>query len=252
MMIETRSYEEVLPSEVKDHFSFYEVRNAARILANVAPEEWADIVGLLSSFRFDANMFLRSGGNNSKMAETLNNGFAELGWRECLYELDTKATIKFRHSKGDQPKTEDLGTSHTSSYWVDNRKGRVLLDVEWNAKDGNLDRDFAAYRAWHEMGFIDAAVLITKDREALLKCACELWARHLGLSYDVVYAATMKGQSSRTAEDKANAIPLDLKTTTTTNTKNAELRINLGEAGTCPILLVGISDRTWNGEEYKA
>ena len=251
MTIETHSYDEVLPAAVKDHFSFYEVRNAALILKSVAPDEWADIVQVLSGFRFDANTFLQSGGNNSKMAASLNDSFARLGWRECLYELETKATIKFRHAKGSQPAAEELGTNHTSSYWVDNRKGRVLLDVEWNAKDGNLDRDLAAYRAWHEMGFIDAAVLITKDREALLKCACELWSRYRRTSYEAVYAATMKGQSSRTSKDKINAIPLDLKTTTTTNMRNAELRINLGEAGTCPLLLVGISDKTWDGGEYQ-
>jgi len=37
----------------------------------------------------------------------------------------------------------------------------------WNAKDGNLDRDLSAYRAWHEAGVISAAVLITQDRVRL-------------------------------------------------------------------------------------
>ena len=64
-----------------------------------------------------------------------------------------------------------------ASYWVDNRKGRVLVDIEWNAKDGNLDRDLAAYRAWHEAGLIDAAMIITKHREDLLVKAIELWLR---------------------------------------------------------------------------
>ena len=32
-------------------------------------------------------------------------------------------------------------------YKVDNLKSRLALDVEWNAKDGNLDRDVGAYRA---------------------------------------------------------------------------------------------------------
>ncbi|MCB4825330.1 hypothetical protein LHA35_26810, partial [Roseicella sp. GB24] len=43
---------------------------------------------------------------------------------------------------------------------VDNFKGRVVLDVEWNAKDGNLDRDLASYRSWYEAGVISAGVII--------------------------------------------------------------------------------------------
>ena len=59
-------------------------------------------------------------------------------------------------------------------YLVDNYKGRVVLDVEWNAKDGNLDRDLASYRSWHEAGVISAGVIITKDRLSLLKSDCRI------------------------------------------------------------------------------
>ena len=47
------------------------------------------------------------------------------------------------------------------SYRIDNVKGRVALDVEWHAKDGNLDRDIAAYRALYEAGVVDGAVMVT-------------------------------------------------------------------------------------------
>ena len=47
-------------------------------------------------------------------------------------------------------------------YKVDNFKGRVALDLEWNAKDGNLDRDIGAYRALYDAGFIDVGVIVTR------------------------------------------------------------------------------------------
>lgn len=147
----------------------------------VSPEEWADITDVLGSFSFSANLLLRAGGNNSEMAETLNRALRERGWKECAYELETKGRITFRESGVPD---EDLGTMSEASYWVDNRKGRVLVDIEWNAKDGNLDRDLAAYRAWHEAGLIDAAMIITKHREDLLDKAIELWAPHLGATID--------------------------------------------------------------------
>lgn len=52
-------------------------------------------------------------------------------------------------------------------YKVDNMIGRVALDLEWNAKDGNLDRDLAAYRSLYDAGLIDAAVLVTRTSDDL-------------------------------------------------------------------------------------
>ena len=43
---------------------------------------------------------------------------------------------------------------------MDNVHGGVALDVEWNAKDGNLDRDLAAYRSLYDVGIISAGVMI--------------------------------------------------------------------------------------------
>ena len=56
-------------------------------------------------------------------------------------------------------------------YKVDNVKGRVALDVEWNAKDGNLDRDVGAYRALYDAGLIDGAVVLTRTHDDLRELA---------------------------------------------------------------------------------
>lgn len=108
---------------------------------------------------------------------------------------------------------ERLDEVYQEDYLVDNFKGRVALDVEWNAKDGNLDRDLSAYRAWHEAGVISAAVLITQDRVALKELAERSWGD---------YQATLP-------EDQRNPkLPIDLGTSTTTNLEKAALRVRCG------------------------
>lgn len=97
-------------------------------------------------------------------------------------------------------------------YKVDNLKARVALDVEWNAKDGNLDRDLGAYRALYESALIDAAVLITRTQEDL---------RQLAL--------TLNPNSTKFA------------TTTTTNLDKLRPRLTRGDAGGCPVLAVAIT-----------
>lgn len=247
----THSYDDtsVLSADIRSRYEFHEVRSACAVMQAVSPEEWADITEVLSGFSYSANLLLKAGGNNSAIAETLNSALRERGWRECAYHLETKGRITFRSAGVPD---EDLGTLNEASYWVDNRKGRILVDIEWNAKDGNLDRDLAAYRAWHEAGLIDAAMIITKHREDLFIQACALWAAHLGVSAHNVEKSTRVARKKKTDRDRELSLPLDLTTTTVTSLTKAIDRINRGEAGTCPVVAVGISGATWDGTPYAA
>ena len=109
-------------------------------------------------------------------------------------------------------------------YKVDNVKGRVALDVEWNAKDGNLDRDVGAYRALYDAGLIDGAVVLTRTHDDLRELARDL-ARAAGRSDEQVRSR--------------------LSTSTTTHLGKLESRMSRGDAGGCPLLAVAISRRCW-------
>jgi hypothetical protein len=109
-------------------------------------------------------------------------------------------------------------------YKVDNVKGRVALDVEWNAKDGNLDRDIGAYRTLYDAGLIDGAVMISRTHDDLRTLAVQL-AREARMS--LVEARKRLG------------------TTTTTNYDKLMPRITRGDVGGCPFLAIFICGRTW-------
>ena len=89
----------------------------------------------------------------------------------------------------------------------------MALDVEWNAKDGNLDRDVGAYRALYDAGIIDVGVIITRTHEEIRALAIRL--------------GRIKG----------------FNTTTTTNLMKLEPRMTRGSVGGCPLLAVAITDR---------
>lgn len=248
-MIQTASYDnpDIVPPSIRGRYSFFEVRNACGVLAAVARDEWTDIIEVLEGFSFSANLLLQQGGNNSAMAGRLNGELRARGWAECRYVVRREGRIDYRR-KG--PASETLPVAEIPSYWVDNRKGRVLVDVEWNAKDGNLDRDLAAYRAWYEDGLIDGAVIITKDRVPLLDLACSLWAEYLDVAYEDVYNATRRAAKKRTERERELALPLDLTTTTVTSLDQAQPRVDRGEAGTCPVAVIAVSERTWDRTPY--
>jgi hypothetical protein len=118
--------------------------------------------------------------------------------------------------------------SLSEGYKVDNVLDRVAMDLEWNAKDGNLDRDLAAYRSLYQAGLIDVAVLVTRTLDDLRN-----------LARRVRLAAGMN-------PDEAKKM---LNTTTTTNLSKLLPRMTRGDAGGCPVLAAAICERTWEGAE---
>jgi hypothetical protein len=234
-MFETTTYDDpvVLDPKIRARWSFLETSSASAVLRSVCPNEWKDITDVLRSFQLDPAQWLLAGGNRGKIAQGIDEMFSARGWREIRVDLSTQGILRDKTGKI----VERLPVIEQEGYLVDNFKGRVALDVEWNAKDGNLDRDLSAYRAWHEAGVIAGAVLITQDRGRLKELAGRLWAD---------YQATLPPHTPR-----AEKLPIDLRTSTTTNLEKVALRVRRGVMGTCPLLVVSAAPETWNGKPYR-
>lgn len=232
-MFETRTFDDpdILPPAARDHWDFMETNSAAAVIKAVCPDEWADIVDVLSTYRLDPQHWLRAGGNRGDIAEQIDEEFGARGWAETRLDLTTTGSLYNR----DGHKIGELPPVHQQGYLVDNFKNRIVLDVEWNAKDGNLDRDLASYRSWFEAGVISAGVIITKDRLPLLRLARRLWADY---------------QEGLSAEMRNPRLPIDLTTSTVTAFDKAQMRVRRGVMGTCPVLIVAANERTWNGRPY--
>jgi len=220
----TASYANVVPGDVLARYELRETRNAAAILAATNPSQFAELMEVLQEFVLLRSDLVNPGGNESKLAHRLNDAFRSRGWREG--RCDTRVTSALRimpyGQAGERSARVIESSVFSTGYKVDNVKDRVALDIEWNAKDGNLDRDIGAYRALYDTGIIDAAVIITRTQEDLRARAYEL-ALEDGLPPD---AAAKR-----------------LGTTTTTNLVKLEPRMTRGDTGGCPLLAVAISAR---------
>ncbi|MFT0532777.1 BglII/BstYI family type II restriction endonuclease [Castellaniella hirudinis] len=232
-MYETHTYNDntILPKSVRARWEWLETSSACAILKAVCPEEWTDIVHVLDTFELIPALWLKKGGNRGLVPQVLDDMFHKRGWKETRIDLETQGIL---YDKGGRERAR-LAPVHQEGYLVDNFKGRVVVDVEWNAKDGNIDRDLSAYRAWHEAGVISAAVLITQDRESLKALASSLWA---------AYQATLP------AHERDARLPIDLNTSTTTNLEKVQIRVRRAVMGTCPLLVVAANAATWNGRPY--
>lgn len=233
-MFLTESYANngVIPPEIRGKYQFLESGSAAAVLSVVSPEEWQDVLSALDEFELNPQTWLKAGGNRGDVAKELDGLFDKRGWTERRLDIETKGYLLDKKSDVKHV----FETQYQEGYLVDNFKGRVAVDVEWNAKDGNLDRDMTAYRTWHEAGVLSGAVIITKELEQQRRLRDEL----------------LGGWNSQAPDDeRVVKSPIDLSTTTTTTFEKAALRMKRGVNGTCPLLIVGVGRNAWNKQPYK-
>lgn len=232
-MFETQTFDDpsVLPISARAHWRFIETNSAAAVMKAVCPNEWADIVSVLITYRLNPSTWLRKGGNRGDIAKQIDQLFRDRGWREARLDLETRGVLYSKNSV----LIGNLPPIHQEGYLVDNFKGRVVVDVEWNAKDGNLDRDLASYRSWYEAGVISAGVIITKDRISLLELARRVWGEY---------------QNTLPENQRVEKLPVDLETATTTTYDKAVMRVRRGVMGTCPVLIVAATEDTWNNQPF--
>lgn len=224
----TDSHAGVLPPDVRERYAVREIRNAAAILRATSEDEFEEIVAVLRAFQLSTDDLVRAGGNESRIAGRLNDEFRFRGWREARVDTHVRSTLRIMPYRNAGEVRDSVRESEVfnEGYKVDNVKGRIALDVEWNAKDGNLDRDIAAYRSLYDAGIIDGAVLITRTQDDLRVLANDL---------------------AKQAGSEGSAMRPRLGTTTTTNLDKLTPRMTRGDSGGCPLLAVAISARCWQG-----
>jgi hypothetical protein len=223
----TNSHVECFPESTQERYEFYETRNASAILKATNPVRFEEIIEVLNGFSLWTSDLVVPGGNETKLAARLNAAFRRHGWREArVDQIIRLSLVKQPHRPAGETVPEVVDTEVESmGYKVDNFVDRVALDVEWNAKDGNLDRDLAAYRSLYDAGLIDGAVMITRTSDDLRKLATRL------------------GQESGLTLEKSKRI---LASTTTTNTGKLIPKLVRGDSGGCPILVIAICAETWD------
>lgn len=251
----TKSYERAIPEDIQSRYAFGEVRNAAAVLSTTAPELFLDILDVLRGFALTASDLLLPGGNESTVAKKVNRAFRERGWREA--RVDTAVTntlVIFPYKQAGEKKVERVVTEPLpfEGYKADWMRDRVAGDCEWNAKDGNLDRNMASYRALYEAGFIDVAVIITRTQDDLRVLEGDLISGLLAA--DRMVASSGLGVSPDVVDAVVKRIVKDEKsggsryaTSTTTNLPKLEHRLKRGDGGGCPVLAIAISKNTWDG-----
>src|SRR3972149_6789537 len=141
---------ELIPEFVRENYEIHEWKHACAILMNDFPDEWDDIVDVLTTFRLRKRDISTPGGRKYPIAEMIDNEFIKRGWREKSF--DTKVVI-------------DQNELESPTHKVDCYKNRIALEIEWNNKDPFFDRDLNDFRLLFELRAISVGVIITRCDE---------------------------------------------------------------------------------------
>lgn len=141
---------DLLPRAIRDNYECHEWKHACAILKEDFPEEWRDVIEVLTSFRLKKIWIEVGGGRKSRVASFFDGELYKRGWIEKQFE--TKISV-------------DAAVMESPTHKVDCFKNRVALEVEWNNKDPFYDRDLNNFRLLFDLRAVSMGIIITRTDE---------------------------------------------------------------------------------------
>lgn len=214
---------EFFSPQIDRKFEIYSYRNAAAILANGFPSQFANLLSALQRFEVHADLIRTPGGSKGPIARYVDTLFAEdLGWREARITADLH--VRLLHAKKkDAVLSQYVREGFLDGHRIDFLNGRVALDLEWNSKDQTYDRDLYAFSAFYEAGAIDVGIVLTRGSSL-----DNTFFRSLG--------KVLKKDGSEGQEDVYKKFGAS-----TTWMGKLLYRLDAGRNGGCPVLAIGIT-----------
>jgi hypothetical protein len=76
------AWQDHVPSTISDLYEIHDYKHAAAVISAEFPEEWSEIIGALSKFRFKTVYVTAPGGNESQIPKRISAILRPLGWVE--------------------------------------------------------------------------------------------------------------------------------------------------------------------------
>ena len=138
------------PKFIRENYEIHQWRHACAILRQDFPQEYADLIDVLSRFRLRKSHIAVGGGRKSEVAGWIDTELATKGWVEKGFK--TSITV-------------DQNVMESPTHAVDCFKNRVAIEIEWNNKDPFFDRDLNNFRLLFDLRAISVGIIITRCDE---------------------------------------------------------------------------------------
>jgi hypothetical protein len=139
-----------IPEFIRVNYDVHESNHASAVLMTDFPNEWKDIVEILTAFKLRRSQILRPGGAKSDITKGLDDGFFARGWKEM--SVTTKMVVDDEHKE-------------MRTHKIDCFKNRVGLELEWNSKDQTFIRDLNNFRILFELDRLSVGIIVSRAEE---------------------------------------------------------------------------------------
>lgn len=140
----------LFPDFIIKNYEIHEWKHAIAILNGDFPNEWKDLIDLLTAFRLNKSWISVGGGRKSQVSDSIDSFLYARGWVEK--DFSTKIVV-------------DESVMETPTHKIDCFKNRVALEIEWNNKDPFFDRDLNNFRLLFDLRAISVGIIITRCDE---------------------------------------------------------------------------------------
>lgn len=137
-----------LPQFVADSYECHEWRHASAILSQDFPQEWQDLLDMLTVFRLQKSWITTGGGNKSQLSAFIDAHLFQRGWVEKQFQT----AFEVDGTRLDSP-----------THKVDCFKNGVALEIEWNNKDPFFDRDLNNFRLLFDLRAVSVGIIVTRS-----------------------------------------------------------------------------------------
>src|SRR5688572_18676264 len=85
-----------IPEDIRLKYEVFSYRSAAVILSQTRPEEFAELLEALRSFRITPEMIRKAGGNESEIPKLFSRVLRPLDWHETVIQGDLTLKLSWR------------------------------------------------------------------------------------------------------------------------------------------------------------
>ncbi len=225
--------------------------HALAVLSADFPQPMQELQAALTDFVIPVEDLIASGGGEAVSTQRLRNRLNDLAWPKHNFEFRTIVDG-----------TELQSISHEIDHVRRSPAGTIALEIEWNNKDPFFDRDLENFQRLHSQSVISLGVIVTRGASLqgnLVTLVQDCLTKHNIECEDDLSVFEMKDRTARQrrivqsrmerehvsyAQAFAKAFVADKFGTATTHWEKLTERVARGVGNPCPLLLVGIPDRS--------
>ena len=219
---------DLFSENVKRKFEIHSYRNAASILANSFPYQFAHVADALENFGIATETIRRPGGSKGEIARYVDTLFPSPEWVETRISADLLVRLEHAKQSGNILH-EYVRKGFLDGHRIDFVSGKVALDLEWNSKDRTFDRDLYAFSAFYDAGAIDLGIVPTR-----------------GTSLDNAFFQSLGKVLNKDGTEGTEDVYRKFGASTAWMGKLL-YRLEAGRNGGCPVLAMGIAPERIEG-----